>query len=636
MIKVSDYIAARVAQLGVDHVFMVTGGGAMHLDDSFGRRTDLRCVFGQHEQACAIAAEGYARVSGRPGVVCVTTGPGGTNALTGVLGQWHDSVPALYVSGQVRSDTTVALSGLPLRQLGDQEGPIVEIVRPITKYAAMVVEPASIGAHLDAAIALMTSGRPGPVWLDVPVDVQGALVDEAEIERRRAAAPPTRDADEGFDRDLVQRQVAELVERLETAERPVLLAGSGVRTAGGADALTDVISLLGAPAVTAWNAHDLLWEEHPLYAGRPSTFGDRAGNFAVQGADLLLSVGCRLNIRQIGYDYHAFAERAFKVVVDIDALELRKPTLSPDLAVHSDARFFLDELARVLRERWGAGRGARPRWDEWVASCRARRARYPIVAPAYRAVDTPVNPYVFCDELSDHLASDEITVVANGACCVIGFQALRLQRDQQLIGNSGTASMGYDLPAAIGACFGSGGRRVVCLAGDGSIQMNVQELQTIAHHHLPIKIFVFNNAGYLSIRQTQDNLFAGHRVGESAASGVSFPDMVAVARAYGVRAERVDSHARLGAAIEATLAGDGPALCDVVMSPEQPFVPKVSAMRLPDGSIVSKPFEDMWPFLEPDELAENMPPTQTPPPSPGTTDPVEGPTGDPTGGRAGH
>ena len=617
LIKVSDYIARRVAELGVSHVFMITGGGAMHLDDSFGRRTDLTLVFCHHEQACAIAAEGYARLSGLPGVVCVTSGPGGTNAVTGVLGQWHDSVPALYVSGQVRSDTTVALSGLALRQLGDQEAPIVDIVRPITKYAAMVVEPASIGRHLDAAIALMGSGRPGPVWLDVPVDVQGALVDEAEIERERRTAPPTFDLDARFDRDLVRRQVAELVERLGHARRPVVLAGSGVRTAGAAEVLLGVTTALGAPVTTAWNAHDLLWEDHPLYAGRPGTVGDRAGNFAVQNADLLLSVGCRLNIRQIGYESKAFARDAWKVVVDVDALELRKPTVAADLAVHSDARFFLEELGRALQTRWGDGgdererssagiADERPRWDDWLAFCRAQRARYPVVLPQYRESPALVNPYVFVDELSDRLRADDVVVCANGSACVVGFQALRVQRGQRLIANSGTAGMGYDLPAAIGACLGSGARRVVCLAGDGSIQMNLQELQTIVHHRLPVKIFIFDNAGYLSIRQMQDNLFDGRRVGEGAGSGVSLPDMVALARAYGIAAARVDSHAGLGAAIDAALAGDGPALCDVVMSPDQQFAPKVAAEKLPDGRIVSKPLEDMWPFMERAEFAENM------------------------------
>jgi acetolactate synthase-1/2/3 large subunit len=602
--KVSDYVARRVAGLGVGHVFLVTGGGAMHLDDSLARRTDLRLVCNHHEQACAIAAEGYSRVRGGPAAVCVTSGPGGTNAVTGVLGQWHDSVPVLYVSGQVRSDTTVALSGLPLRQLGDQEGPIVDIVRPITKYAALVLEPASIGAHMDAAIDLMTSGRPGPVWLDVPVDVQGVVVDEAAIERGRRTAPPALDPDAGYDRAVVSRQVDELVARLATAERPVVLAGSGVRTAGAADVLLEVVERLGAPVVTAWNAHDLLWEEHPLYAGRPGTLGDRAGNFVVQNADLLLSVGCRLNIRQIGYEHRAFARAAWLAVVDVDALELRKPTIAPDLAVHSDARFFLEELGRTLGEDWAARRPAR--WGAWLAWCRERRERYPVILPSYRASASPVNAYVFVDELSRALAADDIVVCANGAACVVAFQGLRVRRGQRLIANSGTAGMGYDLPAAIGACLAAGGRRVVCLAGDGSIQMNIQELQTIVHHDLPVKVFVFGNGGYLSIRQMQDNLFAGHRVGEGPRSGLSLPDMVAVAGAYGIPARRVDRHDGLAEAIAATLAGDGPALCDVVMAADQQFAPKVAAEKRPDGGIVSKPLEDMWPFMERAEFAETM------------------------------
>ncbi len=602
--KLSDYVAQRVAGLGVGHVFLVTGGGAMHLDDSLGRRADLALVCNHHEQACAIAAEGYSRVRGGPAAVCVTSGPGGTNAVTGVLGQWHDSVPVLYVSGQVRSDTTVALSGLPLRQLGDQEGPIVDIVRPITKYAALVREPESIGAHMDAAIRLMTSGRPGPVWLDVPVDVQGADVDDAAIERGRRKAPPALDPDAAYDRALVSRQVDELVARLARAERPVVLAGSGVRSAGGADVLLAVAESLGAPVVTAWNAHDLLWEEHPLYAGRPGTVGDRAGNFVVQNADLLLSVGCRLNIRQIGYEHEAFARAAWRALVDVDALELRKPTVAPDLAVHSDARFFLEELGTALGEEWPARRPAS--WEPWLAWCRERRARYPVVLPSYRASSSPVNAYVFVDELSDALEPDDIVVCANGAACVVAFQALRVRRGQRLIANSGTAGMGYDLPAAIGACLAAGGRRVVCLAGDGSIQMNLQELQTIVHHRLPVKIFVFGNGGYLSIRQMQDNLFAGHRVGEGPGSGLSLPDMVALAGAYGIPARRVDRHDDLGQAIAATLAGDGPALCDVVMAADQQFAPKVAAEKLPDGTIVSKPLEDMWPFMERAEFAENM------------------------------
>lgn len=596
MIKLSDYVARRVAELGVSHVFMVTGGGAMHLDDSFGGRDDISYVCCHHEQACAIAVEGYARIKGAIGCAVVTTGPGGTNAITGVLGQWHDSVPALYLSGQVRYDTTVASTGLPLRQLGDQEADIVAIVSPITKYAVMVTDPSTIRYHFERAVYLATHGRPGPVWLDIPLNVQAARIDEDALV---PYDPAEDDASQSFDHERVSAQIGEIVERLKTAERPVILAGSGIRTGGAHDLFLRVAERLGVPVATAWNAHDLLWESHPLYAGRPATIGDRAGNFAVQNSDLLLVLGCRLNIRQIGYEFRAFAREAFRVMVDIDAAELEKPTLDIDLPVHADVAYFLERLSEEVEDVTLPDRSA------WVAWCQERRRRYPVVVPAYREKTSPVNPYVFVDELSDAVVPGDVVVTANGAACVIGFQALRLREGMRLVGNSGTAAMGYDIPAAVGAAVAAG-RRVICLAGDGSAQMNIQELQTIVHHRLPVKLFMFNNNGYLSIRQTQDNIFGGHYVGESARSGVSFPDMVKLAAAYGIEARRVDSHDDLAEAIAATLAADGPALLDVVMDPAQNFEPKVIAEKLPDGSLVSKPLEDMYPFLDRDEFASNM------------------------------
>ena len=592
--KVSDYLARRVAELGVSHVFMITGGGAMHLDDSFGRRDDITLVFNHHEQACAMGVEGYARVRGDLGVAVVTTGPGGTNTITGVLGQWHDSIPALYISGQVRYDTTVASTGLPLRQLGDQEADIVAIVAPITKYAVMVTDPTTIRFHFEKAVHLARSGRPGPVWLDVPLNVQGALVDADTL------AGFTPDDEPLFDEALVQRQIGELVERLKTAERPVVLAGSGIRSSGAHEAFLALIERLGVPTVTAWNAHDLLWEEHPLYAGRPATIGDRAGNYAVQNSDLLISIGCRLNVRQIGYEFDAFAREAFLAVVDVDATELKKPTIRPDLPIHADAAFSIAALERQLRDV------ELPDRSEWLDWCLERRRRYSVVLPEYAADDSRgVNPYVFVDRISAHVEDEDIVVTANGAACVVGFQALRLRRGMRLIGNSGTASMGYDLPASIGACVASG-HRVICFAGDGSIQMNLQELETIAFNRLPVKVFIFDNGGYLSIRQTQDNMFDGHYVGESPRSGVAFPDMVRIGDAYGIPAERVSAHADLDGAIDRALACDGPALVVVAMDPQQNFAPKVASERLPDGRIVSRPLEDMWPFLDRDEFRSNM------------------------------
>ena len=596
MIKLSDYLARRVAELGVTHVFLVTGGGAMHLDDSFGGRDDLEYVCCHHEQACAIAVEGYARVRGGIGCAVVTTGPGGTNTITGVLGQWHDSVPALYLSGQVRYDTTVASTGQPLRQLGDQEADIVTLVSSITKYAVMVSDPSTIRYHFDRAVHLALSGRPGPVWLDIPVNVQAAMIDEGSLQ----GYDPSEDAPEAdFDHELVASQIDELVERLKTAERPVILGGSGVRIGGALDAFHRVIDTLGVPVTTAWNSHDLLWEDHPLYAGRPGTVGDRTGNLAVQNADLLIVLGCRLNVRQIGYNFAAWANHAFQVVVDIDAEELKKPTIHPHMPVHADAAFFLGELEKRLA---GVELPDRSEWVEW---CLERRRRYPVCLPEYLERDEPVNPYVFVDVLSDHLAEDDVIVTANGAACVVGFQGLKLKRGQRLIGNSGTASMGYDLPAAEGAAVAHGDR-VICLAGEGSIQMNIQELQTMVTNHLPVKIFVFENGGYLSIRQTQDNLFGGHYVGEAPRSGVGFPDMVRLADAYGIPARRVSTHAGLAETIDWALGIDGPALVDVMMDPAQNFSPKSQAQKLPDGTLVSKPLEDLWPFLPEAEQATNM------------------------------
>lgn len=653
--RVADYIAEGIAGLGVRHVFMVTGGGAMHLDDAIGRRTDLTPVFNHHEQACAIAAEGYARATGGLGAVCVTTGPGGTNTMTGVLGQWHDSVPVLYVSGQVRRDTTVASTDLPLRQLGDQEADIVRLVSPITKYAASIVDPSTVRYHFEKAAWLATHGRPGPVWLDIPLNVQAAQVEPAVLERFYPSQfgvavgdgadrpdpdvelrsptngqtsvhglplwPPIQAAAQApgafsgvFDRRMATAAAGQTFELLRRAERPVILAGSALRTAGSYESFLRLIDQLGVPVCTAWNAADLVWDHHPLFAGRPGSLGQRGGNFALQNADVVLVLGCRLNIRQVGYEFAAFAHHGYRIVVDIDEAELAKPTIFPDLAVHSDVTFFVQELARM------ADTEASHSHTDWVAWCRERVARYPVVLPEYRERVTPINPYVFVEHLSRCLEDEDLVVCANGSACVIAIQAFAFKPLQRMLVNSGTAGMGYDLPAAVGAAFARRealdpistadaarpDERVVCLAGDGSILMNIQELQTIAQHQLPVKIFVFDNDGYASIRQTQDNLFAGHRIGEGPSSGLTFPDLVRVAEAFGIAASRIERLDDLDQAINDALNSPGPALVNIVMDPAQAFVPKVIAEKLPDGRLISKPLEDMFPFLSREELAENL------------------------------
>lgn len=595
MIKVSDYIVRRIARAGVRHVFVVTGGGAMHLNDSLGSAEGLQYICNHHEQAAAIAAEGYARVTGNLGVAMVTSGPGGTNAMTGVLGCWLDSIPTLFVSGQVRYATTVASTGLPLRQLGDQEADIVAMVGPITKYAVQVRDAKQIRSHLDRALHLARSGRPGPVWLDVPLDVQSAMVNETEL-------PPWHPEQDPIEIDprRLSAQVKALLERLSRAERPVLLAGGGIRLAGAIDLFQEVLDLLAIPAQAAIGAADLLPSDHPLFAGRPGVTGDRASNFIVQNCDFLLAVGARLWVRQISYNFDAFAREAFKAAVDIDEAELKKPTLSLDLPIHADARAFLEEVKRQLGDR------PLPPRRSWIDWCRERRRRYPSVTPEQREQEGSVNSFHFIDVLSRLLAGDDTIVLADGLANTCTLQAFRTRKGQRLFTNSGSAAMGYDLPAAIGACFASGKRRTICIAGDGSIQLNLQELQTVVHHQLPIKIFLFSNDGYASIRGTQEAYFQGRYMGADAASGVTIPDMIRLAQVYGLGTSVIAEHAGMEEKIRLALLAPGPQLCDVRLSPRQGHLPRLSSEVMPDGTLVSKPLEDMYPFLPRDEFMQNM------------------------------
>jgi len=592
--KVSDYIAWHLANEGVRHVFMLTGGGAMHLNDALGHEPRISCICQHHEQACSIAAEAYARVSGKIGVVNVTTGPGGINALNGVFGAWTDSIPVLVLSGQVRRDTVLALNPIPgLRQLGDQEVDIVAMAKGITKYAALVNDPKTIRFHLEKSLHLALSGRPGPVWLDIPIDVQGSKIRPAELEGfDPTTEPPV------FDATNLATTCREIVERIGSAKRPVILIGSGVRIAGALDVFGRVTKKLGIPVTAAWTAIDSLTEDDPFYCGRPGTVGDRAGNFAVQNSDLLLVIGCRLALRQLSYNWGSFAREAYKVFVDVDAAELKKPMVLPDLPVHCDAKAFLEEIERQLDAK-----PPKPH-SEWLAWCKERVRRYPVVTPALREVTgNRINPYYFLDRLFEHLQPGDVVACGDASASVMAFQAARVKKNQRVFTNAGCAQMGYDLPAAVGAAVASGGR-VICLAGDGSLQLNIQELQTIVHHRLPVKLLVLNNDGYLSIRLTQANFFKRY-IGESPASGVSFPDMVQVGTAYGLPSARIEGK-NFEATLGRMLAVDGPVVCDIVLDPAQGFEPKLSSRQLPDGRIVSSPLEDMAPFLPREELAQNM------------------------------
>ena len=603
IIRLSDYVAARLVQHGITDVFMLTGGGAMHLNDALGRAEGLRYICCHHEQALAMAAESYTRLSGRLAALNVTTGPGGINALNGVHGAYTDSIAMIVLSGQVKLETL--RSNAPgLRQLGDQEADIVAMVTPITKFAALVSDPADIRFLIEKALWLAEHGRPGPVWLDIPIDVQSAMIDPDSL---RGFDPAVED-DGALRGDALRAPARQLIAMLRDARRPVLLPGTGVRIAGAHDLFLRVADKLGIAIAPAWNAQDVVADDHPLYVGRPGTVGDRAGNFAVQKSDLLLVLGCRLNVRQISYNFAAFAPDAVKIMVDVDAAELAKPTISIDLPVHADLKDFLTVLLEELD-----GYDVPPPHAAYVAWGQERRRRYPALLPEYWDTKGMVNPYCFVETLFDALAEDEVIVMADATAAVCTVQAARLKRGQRLYSNSGAASMGYDLPATIGAWHamarGLGPThpdRVICLAGDGSIMQNLQELQTIVGQRIPAKIFLYNNSGYHSIRQSQQAYFKGFSVGCGPDSGVTFPDFSKIAAAFGLDYICVSDHDLMADAIAFTLATPGAALCEIMIDKGQNFAPKVSSRRLEDGTMVTAPMEDLAPFLPRDELAEAL------------------------------
>lgn len=593
-IKVAHYIANFLADRGVKHVFTVTGGGAMHLNDAFGHNNRLTCIYNHHEQASAIAAEGYTRLTGNLAAVCVTSGPGGTNAITGVLGGWLDSIPMFMISGQVKRETTVYSTSLPLRQLGDQEFDIVSCVKSMTKYAAIVMEPQKIAYHLEKAWFLCRNGRGGPVWLDIPLDVQAAIIETEELshfnERECCDAEVPR-----YDPLFAQQ----ILSKLHQAKRPVIFAGTGIRLSGMRDQFLKLAEALQIPVVTAWNAHDVIWDEHPLFCGRPGTVGTRGGNFVVQNADCLLVLGSRLNIRQISYNYRDFAPGAYKIIVDIDRNELIKPTIHADLPVWADLR---DVIGGLLESNPAAVQTTEH--EEWLMWCRGVDARYPAVIPEYEEHSGSLNPYLFIREFFRGLRKDDKVICGNGSACVISFQAAVIKPGTRLFTNSGCAAMGYGFPAAIGAAVAMQGERVICIDGDGSFQMNLQELQTVVYNRLNLKIIYLNNNGYHSIRQTQTNLFQPPLVGVCDSNGLSFPDAERIASAYGIPFIRVSRQEEIAGALE-RMEQPGALFCEVVVDPAQNFAPKLSSKVLPDGRIVSPPIDDMFPFLDREEYEQN-------------------------------
>lgn len=601
-IRLADYVADFLVQHGVTDAFSVVGGGAMHLNDALGHKKGLRVTYNHHEQACAIAAEAYARLDNKIAAVCVTTGPGGTNALTGVVGGWLDSIPMFIISGQVRYDTTaryaLQYTETPLRAMGDQEYDIVKSVEPMTKYATMIEDPKQIRYALEKAWHLATTGRPGPVWIDIPVNFQGGYIETDELEGYNPSE----------DDSLLPPSVDELVidkvlEKIAKAKRPVLHAGYGIRLSGGYDAFRRVADKLNIPVVTYWNAIDLIEDEHPLYVGRAGNMGDRPGNWAIQNADLVVAIGTRISIRQVGYNWKTWAREAEVIMVDVDQAELKKPTLHVDMPIWADAKDFLEKMDKAITDTpiyFG---------EEWLTACQRWKKNYPVVQPRqWEENGTTANVYAFVKYMSSRLPENSLTAVSNGACCVVGHQAYEIKKGSRFANNSAIASMGYGLPAAIGTCIGGKCNQTICLEGDGSIMMNLQELQTILTNKLPIKIFMINNSGYHSIRITQSNLFSEHsKVGIGEESGdLSFPDFKKISEAFGYPYYSACSNKEMKEVVDKVLSLDGPVFCEIFTDTEQRWEPKSSTKRLEDGTLVSPPLEDLAPFLPREELKEIM------------------------------
>lgn len=590
MIKLSDYIVKRLKEIhNVKRIYLVPGGGSMHLNDSIGQHIEFIC--NHHEQGCAFAAEGQARYSGELAVVNTTSGPGALNAVTGVFGQWTDSVPVLYISGQIKFETSIAsCPEIPLRQLGDQEVDIISIVKPITKYSVMITEPKEIKYHIDKAIYEATTGRKGPVWLDIPLNVQGSLIDENDLI------------------DFVEPQkqkydlkINETIEKIKNAKRPVIVAGYGIRISKTEEIFKKLFEKLNIPVLTTFNGVDLIEDNHPNYVGRIGTIGQRAGNFALQNADCVLFLGTRNNIRQISYNWQSYCEKAFKISVDIDKAELDKKTLVPDLKINADLAEFLPALLETI------GQECSINFDNWLNWCKERKEKYSYKnTQVYQQKGEVINPYHFVHKLTEMLKDDDTIVTANGSACVLSFQVGVIKEHTRMFYNSGNATMGYDIPAAIGACLAKGKKQVICLAGDGSIMMNLQELQTIRHHNLPIKIFVINNDGYISMKQTQANFFDGRLTAADSSSGLTCPDFTEVGKGFKIKSITLENPREIEKTIQQVLDLNEPVICEVIVEKHYNFEPKLSSKKLEDGTLVSSRLEDMFPFLDREEFKGNM------------------------------
>jgi len=594
--KVSDYIASFIADQGVQHIFLLPGGGCMHLIDSIGKEKRLEYVACLHEQTASVAADAYAQYNQNLGVALVTTGPGSTNAITGATGSWIESVPLLILSGQVKS---ADIKPSPdMRMLGFQEVDIVPMVKPVTKYAVTISDPTTIRYHLEMAVYLARSGRPGPVWINVPLDIQAHDVDPEKLQGFSAVEFQSNQTQTT---DRIQEQVAETLRLLAKAQRPVVIAGHGIKVERSEALFLKVVDRLGIPVLTTWKGCDLLPDDHNRFFGRPGVLAQRGANFIQQNSDFILALGARLDFGQIGYASETFARVAKKVIVDIDPHELAKFTFAVNVPIHASAERFLTELIHQAQDFQV------PDWSAWLVRCNAWKRSYPVVTDAYRSQPNYVNTYMLVESLSDAMTTNDLLVPgSSGACSDVCLQSFKVKKGQRVLNSPGIGAMGFGLPQTIGACIASGRRRTICINGDGGFQLNIQDLETVHRLGLPIKYFILNNCGYASMRATHRNYFQGRLVASDASSGLTLPDIRRIADAYGIHNSRIENHDELGSKIAEALACDGPFICEVMVDPEEQTAPKVKSVLGPNGHMISKPQEDLAPFLDRQEFLDNM------------------------------
>lgn len=588
--RVADKIAEKLSEFGIKHVFMVTGGGAMHLNDALSRNKNLETINFHHEQSCSMAADGYARLTNKLVCVNVTTGPGGINAINGVYGAWTDSVPMIIISGQVKRETLNPKNS-KLRQLGDQENDIVSMVSKITKFSYVLKNPDLLDSVLDFALNQAISDRPGPVWIDIPIDIQGAIYNPKTQKQYKKFIPKK------INKKQLDKDLQFVIDTLKKSKKPAILVGGGIRASGGHSEFIKFIEKTSIPVLTAWNAHDVLHNSHKNYAGRPGTIGDRAGNFIAENCDTLIILGSRLNIRQIGYNFKDFSKNSFKIMVDIDESELNKSTLDLDKKLNYDLNLFLKSLNKKVKNINNS------KHKDYLKWCKKLNKKYPIFKDAYK-LTTKVNPYYFVNELFNKLKNKDIVITSDGTAVVSTFQGAILKKDQRLFSNSGSASMGFGLPAAIGGSIAINKKQLVCIEGDGSIQMNIQELATVRHHNLPIKIFVLSNEGYHSIRQTQSKYFSDNITGCGPDSGLTFPNLEVLAKAYGLNYLKISNSKELSRKLIRVLNEENAIICEIILDKNQEFEPKASSKLYPDGTMKSAPLYDLFPFLDENEIEE--------------------------------